>query len=318
MENALGESQKSIAALHTDGELRAVAERKLNNRFAPVIEWDAEDTIEENAKPPFREIVWRAFKILSHVEEGATIESANRQGDPAEVVARWVEQARAIAGRKSRKHSERHISQGRKLRHVHDRRRVEILLPAPPNRKADEKDVDRLLDAYEVFKSENENLAADALEYCLKHLVQSKAGIRFTSIEKLRAVLQVFENATDLKKRWYLEMCLADPKESPSWRALFPGDTRHVEKTYRSQASVRPSWAKGHVFLHFENGGWKNKKETKEREPRSSRALRFAIHMLGIVEGPAIDPKGKPSRRVVQAHVSQLALQESGDWKSPE
>jgi len=310
---ALGESQKSISALHSDGELRTIAERKLNNRFAPVIEWDPEDIIEAVTKPLFRELVWRAFTILSHIEEGATIESANRQGDPAEVVASWVEQARAIAGRKSRKQSERHISRGRKLRHAHDRRRVEILLPARPNRNADEKDVDRLVNAYEAFKSENENLAADALEYCLKHLVQSKAGIRFTSIENLEAVLQVFESATDLKKRWYLEMCLADPKEAPSWRALLPNDTRHVEKTYRSQASVRPSWAKGHVFLHLENAGWKNKKKIKEGEPRSSRALRFAVHMLGIIEGSAIDSNAKPSRRNVQAPVSQLAFQTTED-----
>lgn len=315
---ALGKSQKSIAALHTDGELRAVAERKLTSRFAPVIEWDPEDVIDEKTVPPFHEMVWRAFKIISHIEEGATIKSASRQGDPPEVVARWVEKARAIAGRKSRKHSERHISRGRKLRHAHDRRRVEILLPARPNRGSDEKDVDQLVTAYEAFKSENENLAEDALEYCLKHLVQSKAGIRFTSTEKLEAVLQVFESATDLKKRWYLEMCLADPTKSPSWRALFPEDTLHVEKTYRSQASVRPSWAKGHVFLHLENAGWKNKKKTKEREPRSSRALRFAIHMLGIVEGSAIEPKRKPSGRQAQAPDSQMALDERGDWKSPE
>ena len=282
---ALGTSQKLLADCKTDGEFRLFLEGRLQSRFAPVIEWDLEEEVAAETPPPFEEMVWRAFNILSYVEEGATLEAANLQGVPAEDVARWFARARAIAAHKSRKRAELHVSKGRQKRHGDNPRKVEILLPADLNREADRNDATSLMRAFAAFKREDPVQAAQALQYALKHIVQSKAGIRFTNIEDLRAVLQVFESARVFKNRWYLEIRLADPESVPAWRARFPETTRHVEKRLKTQASIRPSWAKGHVFLHLENSGWTSKRSIKDREPRSSRALRFVIHMLGIVDG---------------------------------
>ena len=89
-----------------------------------------------------------------------------------------------------------------------------------------------------------------------------------------------------------MEIRLANVESVPARGARFPAATRHVEKRLKTQASIRPRWAKGNLFLQLENSGWTHKTSLKDREPSSPRARRFVIHVLGIVDsgiGPAGD-----------------------------
>ena len=280
---AIGTDKKSIAAIATDGELRNFLAQRLRQRSLRRNETDFIFEYSEETETPLRDTCSTAFEVLSRVQGGASLLEANQIRVAPSTVELWIARAHDIANQKSRKGVERHLTQQRLGRFDREGTSARLILPAELKREADLRDANKLIDAFSKYRGLEPAAADRVVRYGLDHLVQAKSGLRFRNLEDLELILQAFAPTRDLREHWYLEICLADPQLIPHWRALFPDSVRHEETLLKIHASKRKGWAKGYVILHLQASDWQDRGQHAPKHPRSSRALKYVLHMLGIV-----------------------------------
>ena len=281
---ALRLAPERLVFCRTDGEIRRLVAKKLK--------FPAETALglERLQKPAPRALkspddeVWVAFQALTLIEQGATIEEAAfAQGVLEDRVALWVQNAKHLAGLTSRKGAARLVTRKRAARTARNPNKFEILLPTELKTEAERRDAKAAITAFREVAKRDRDLADWAIAYGLRHSVQSKSGVRFRQIEDLTRFLSLFERAPFAGGRWHLSVRLSDLNQIPLWARKLPkGATYHVIEQ-KSVATKRKGWKRGHCVLHLRGG-----EVGPQAVKRSSPALRFALHMMGIVSGPGL------------------------------